>query len=292
MNDDRRRRENTLDILTPHGFSRLNYYEWGDPANRNIVICVHGLTRNGRDFGALAAALAPDFRVLSPDMPGRGKSDWLRDPNDYVFPVYLGALTALVARANPVSLAWVGTSMGGLLGMAMAGQPGTPIGRLVINDVGPQIEQAAVARIGDYVGADPKFDSFAALESYIRAISAPFGPLTDAQWRELSETSARQLPDGRWALRYDPGIAVPFRAAPADQSPLLWALWDAIKCPTLLLRGAHSDLLSAATAAAMTGRGPKPRLIEFGDVGHAPMLLDPAQIAPVAAFLRDEVGRS
>ena len=289
MNDNRR--ENTLDILTPHGFSRMNYYEWGDPANGNVVICVHGLTRNGRDFDALAAELATDFRIISPDMPGRGKSDWLREPNDYVFPVYLGALTALIARANPESLAWVGTSMGGLLGMAMAGQPGTPITRLVMNDVGPQIEPAAIARIGEYVGADPKFATFDALEAHIRAISAPFGPLTDAQWRYLSETSARQLPDGSWSLRHDPGIAVPFGIV-QDQSALLWALWDSIACPTLLLRGVHSDLLSAATAKSMTARGPKPALIEFDDVGHAPMLLEPKQIAPIAAFLRNEVRQS
>ena len=291
MTDHDQRRERTLDILTPHGFSRMNYYEWGDPANGNVVICVHGLTRNGRDFDALAQALLPDFRIISPDIPGRGKSDWLRDPRDYVFPVYLGALTALVARAAPTSLSWVGTSMGGLLGMAMAGQPGSPVGRLVINDVGPQIEQAAVARIGEYVGADPKFDTFAALEAHIRTISAPFGALTDAQWRFLSETAAREMPDGRWSLRHDPGIAVPFRVA-QDQSALLWALWDAIKCPTLLLRGRDSDLLSAATASSMTARGPKPRLIEFDGIGHAPMLLDEQQIAPVAAFLREGVGRS
>ena len=291
MNDNDDRREDSLDILTPHGFSRMNYYEWGDPANGNVVICVHGLTRNGRDFDALAAELASDFRIVSPDMPGRGRSDWLRNSNDYAFPIYLGALTALIARANPVSLSWVGTSMGGLLGIAMAGQPGSPIRRLVVNDVGPQIERTAVERIGEYVGADPKFAGFAELEAHIRAISAPFGPLTDAQWRFLSETSARELPDGRWSLRHDPGIAVPFRVV-ENQSALLWALWDATQCPTLLLRGRNSDLLSAATAKSMTARGPKPELVEIDGVGHAPMLLDRDQIAPVAAFLRKEVGRS
>ncbi|MEP6701446.1 MAG: alpha/beta hydrolase [Betaproteobacteria bacterium] len=284
------RRERQLDILSPHGFSRMHYYEWGDPANAEVVICVHGLTRNGRDFDALAGAIADDFRVICPDIPGRGKSDWLRNPNDYVFPVYLGALTALIARADATSLAWVGTSMGGLLGIALAAQQGSPISRLVINDVGPQIEPGAIERIGQYVGADPKFTSLAELEAHVRAVSAPFGPLTDAQWRHLSETTARELPDGRWALRYDPGIAVPFRTA-HDQSAALWALWDAIACPTLLLRGAQSDLLSAATAQQMSMRGPKPRIVEFAGVGHAPMLLDDAQIAPVAAFLRRRVGQ-
>ena len=282
-------RERQIDILSPHGFSRLNYYEWGDPENRDVVICVHGLTRNGRDFDALAAELSCDFRVLCADMPGRGKSDWLVDPNDYVFPTYVGALTALIARADLGSLRWVGTSMGGLLGMVLSAQPGTPIQKLVLSDVGPVIEPEAVKRIGEYVGADPRFATFDELEQHIRSVSAPFGALTDAQWRQLSETTARQLHDGRWALRYDPGIAIPFRTA-QDQSAMLWALWDAIRCPTLLLRGAQSDLLSAATAREMAARGPKPQVVEFENIGHAPMLLEPSQIAPVAAFLRSRGG--
>ena len=285
-------RDRHVDILSPHGFSRMHYYEWGDPANRRVVICVHGLTRNGRDFDELARELASDFRVVCPDIPGRGRSDWLRDPNDYVYPVYMGAATALMARVDADWLGWVGTSMGGLLGMALAAQPGAPIAAFVINDVGPEIQPAALARIGQYVGADPKFDTFTALETHIRTVSAPFGRLTDAQWRLLSETTARQLPDGHWALRYDPGIAVPFRKALDDQSPMLWALWDAIKCPTLLLRGVHSDLLSTDTAQRMIGRGPRPSLVEVPDVGHAPMLLEPGQIAPVANFLRGQVGQS
>jgi pimeloyl-ACP methyl ester carboxylesterase len=289
--NDADRRERQLDVLTPHGFSRMHYYEWGDPGNRNVVVCVHGLTRNGRDFDDLARALLPDFRVICPDMPGRGRSDWLRNPNDYIFPVYAGALTALIARADAEWVGWVGTSMGGLLGMVMAGQPGSPVRRFVVNDVGPQIEKAAVERIGQYVGAAPKFATFDELEAHIRTISAPFGPLTDAQWRFMSETSARELADGGWGLRYDPGIAVPFRVA-QDQSAVLWALWDAIACPTLLLRGAQSDLLSPAVAHQMTQRGPKPRLIEFAGIGHAPMLLEPGQIAPVAAFLRGHVGQT
>jgi pimeloyl-ACP methyl ester carboxylesterase len=285
-------RDRHVDILSPHGYSRMHYYEWGDPGNRRVVICGHGLTRNGRDFDELARVLAADFRVVCPDIPGRGRSDWLRDPNDYVYPVYMGAATALMARVDAEWLGWVGTSMGGLLGMALAAQPGAPIAAFVINDVGPEIQPAALARIGQYVGADPKFDTFAALETHIRTVSAPFGNLTDAQWRALSESTARQLPDGRWSLRYDPGIAVPFRQVHDDQSPALWALWDAIKCPTLLLRGVHSDLLSPDTAQRMTGRGPRPSLVEIPDVGHAPMLLEPGQIAPVANFLRAQVGQS
>ena len=278
-------REGELSVSTAHGFVKMRYVDWGALGNDRVVICVHGLTRNGRDFDALARSL-PDFRVICPDMPGRGRSDWLRNPNDYNFITYIGALTALIARAGVDNVSWLGTSMGGLLGIAMAGQPGSPITRLVVNDVGPYVEPAAIERIKSYVGADPVFDSFDALEFHIRDVSAPFGPLTDGQWRHLAETTARQLPDGRWQLRYDPGIAVPFRTSTPDQSPVLWALWDAIRCPTLVVRGAQSDLLSAATAGSMAARGPKPQVIEVTGVGHAPMLLDDDQLAPVTAFLR------
>ena len=249
-----------------------------------MVVCVHGLTRNARDFDTLAAALDDRFRLICPDMPGRGESDWLADANDYVFPTYLTTLTALLAHADVERVTWLGTSMGGLLGMVMAAQPKSPVTRLILNDVGPVLAPAALARIAGYVGLDPVFDSFAALEAHIREVSAPFGALTDAQWRELAQSTARQTADGRWRLKYDPGIGVPFRSANVAL-PDLWGLWDAIGCPTLLLRGAESDLLSEQTAAAMQRRGPKPLLIEFPGVGHAPMLLSPEQIAPVAAFL-------
>ena len=277
-------REHNFKSLSAHGFHRVIYREWGDPENSRVVVCAHGLTRNGRDFDTLAAAISDRFRVLCPDMPGRGDSEWLRDPNDYGFPAYLTALTALLAHARADRVAWVGTSMGGLLGMAMAAQPETPVARLVINDVGPVIEPAALARIGMYVGLDPTFDSFEQLETHIRQVSAPFGALSEDQWRALAQSTARQDADGRWRLKFDPGIALPFRAA-AGQGGDLWPLWDAISCPTLVLRGAMSDLLSAATVAAMRTRGPCPRLVEFPEVGHAPMLMSEDQMAPVIAFL-------
>jgi pimeloyl-ACP methyl ester carboxylesterase len=277
-------REHHFRSLSAHGFHRVVYREWGDPKNARVVVCAHGLTRNGRDFDTLAAALADRYRVVCPDMPGRGDSEWLRDPNDYGFPTYLTALTALLAHARADRVAWVGTSMGGLLGMVMAAQPETPVARLVINDVGPVIEPAALARIGMYVGLDPTFDSFEQLEAHIRQVSAPFGALTEDQWHALARSTARQDANARWRLKFDPGIAVPFRAA-AAQGGDLWPLWDAISCPTLVLRGAQSDLLSAATAAAMRIRGPRPQLVEFPDVGHAPMLMSEKQTAPVIAFL-------
>ena len=270
--------------LSAHGFHRVAYYEWGDPPNPRVVICVHGLTRNGRDFDALARSLAPTHRVLAVDMPGRGESDWLRDPLDYAFPTYLGTLTALIAGSGADAIDWVGTSMGGLLGMVMAAQPDTPVRHLVVNDIGPAIEPAALSRISEYVGATPTFDSLADAIEHIRKVSAPFGNLSAEQWHALTRSSVVQRDQGRWHLRYDPAIAVPFKAAPAP--PNLWPVWDAIRCPTLLLRGRDSDLLAPATAQAMTQRGPRPQLVEFDGVGHAPALLDPAQIEPIVAFLR------
>jgi pimeloyl-ACP methyl ester carboxylesterase len=270
--------------LSPHGFHRVVYDEWGDAGNLRVLICVHGVGRNARDFDTLAAALADTHRVISVDMPGRGRSGWLADPNDYVFPTYLNVLTALIARTGAETVDWIGTSMGGLLGMVLAAQNGTPIARLVVNDVGPVIEPAALERIRGYFGLDPTFATYDEIARYIRTVSAPFGNLTDAQWDHLTRSNVRQRADGRWGVGYDPGIAVPFRAAAAP--PDLWGVWDAIRCPTLLLRGKESDLLSAATAAQMTVRGPKPALVEFAGVGHAPMLLSADQVEPVVKFLR------
>jgi pimeloyl-ACP methyl ester carboxylesterase len=278
------RRERHLRSLSPHGFHRVVYDEWGAPGNPDVVICVHGVGRNARDFDDLAAALADTHRVLSVDMPGRGRSDWLADPNDYVFPTYLTVLTALIARSGAETVGWVGTSMGGLLGMTLAAQKGTPVARLVVNDVGPTIEPAALERIRGYFGLDPTFATYDEIAQYIRTVSAPFGTLTGAQWEHLTRSNVRQRPDGRWGLAYDPGIAVPFRASAAP--PDLWPMWEAIRSPTLVLRGRESDLLSAATAARMAASGPKPEVVEFAGVGHAPMLLSPDQIDPVVRFLR------
>jgi pimeloyl-ACP methyl ester carboxylesterase len=277
-------RQRHLASLSPHGFHRVVYYEWGDPANPRVVLCVHGVGRNGRDYDVLAEALAPTHRVLAVDMPGRGQSEWLADPNDYVFPTYLTVLTALIARSGAEAVDWVGTSMGGLLGIVAAASPKSPIGRLVVNDVGPTIEPAAIERIRGYFGLDPTFPTYAEVAAYIRTVSAPFGALTDEQWEHVVRTNVRQREDGSWGPGYDPGIAVPFRASAAPTD--LWPLWDAIRCPTLLLRGAQSDLLSAATAAEMCTRGPQADLVEFAGVGHAPMLLSPEQCAPVLSFLR------
>ena len=280
-------RELSLSCLGPHGFHRVNYYEWGDADNPNVLICVHGLTRNGRDFDDLARALSSEYRVLCPDMAGRGKSEWLTHKEDYGYPLYCSDMAALIARSGARQVDWVGTSMGGMVGMFLAAQPNSPLRRLVMNDVGAFIPKKSLERLSGYVGKDPRYASFDEFEQYIRAVSAPFGPLTAAQWRHLAQTNGRQFEDGRWGPIYDPALGLAFSTAPADV--VLWPFWDQVRCATLLLRGAVSDLLLAETAQEMTRRGPKAKLVEFAGIGHAPMLMAEDQIGVVTEFLRTEI---
>jgi pimeloyl-ACP methyl ester carboxylesterase len=278
--------------LSPAGLHSMAYTEWGDPANPRVLICVHGLTRVGRDFDRLARALADRYRVVCPDVVGRGRSEWLRDPQHYHVAQYTADMVTLIARLGVDVVHWVGTSMGGLIGITLAGQPGSPIARLVINDVGPTLEPAALARIGDYLGKPVRFASIEEAVDYVAAISAPFALRTRDEWRAITETVIRPIRDERgdgWTLHYDPNIAVPFRAAtPASAAAgeaALWKLYDAIACPTLLVRGERSDLLTRQTALAMTQRGPRAKLVEIAGVGHAPMFMHEDQIAVVRDFL-------
>jgi pimeloyl-ACP methyl ester carboxylesterase len=273
-----------LACLGPHGFHRLHYWEWPGPPGAPTLLCVHGLTRNGRDFDDLAKALSARYRVICPDMPGRGRSDWLSDPKDYGYPVYLADIAALIARLDVEAVDWVGTSMGGLIGMLLASQKGAPIRRLVINDIGPLIAKEGLARIGSYVGQDPDFRDLAELEATLRRVAQSFGPLSEAQWRHLATHSAREKANGRLGFAYDPHIGDPFRAAPPSDIDL-WAAYDAMTCPTLVIRGAESDLLRRVDAEAMTRRGPKAALVEFAGIGHAPALMAEDQIAAIRDFL-------
>jgi len=280
-------KSNSILCLDSRGFHRLHYLDWGDPDAPRVVICVHGLSRNGRDFDTLAQALTPDFRVVCPDMAGRGKSDWLAGKNDYSYSQYLADVTALIARltaGGERTFYWVGTSMGGIIGMLLASLPRNPLRRLVVNDVSTVIPKEALVRIATYVGKDPRFATYDELENWVRTVSAPFGPLTDEQWRHLTRHGAKERADGTWGMCYDPDIGLAFQQAPLEDI-VLWQHWDAITCPTLLLRGAQSDLLLKDMAVAMTQRGPKPRLVEFDGIGHAPMLMADDQIAVVREFL-------
>lgn len=274
-----------VQCASPGGLHHMAYTEWGDPANPEVVVCVHGLTRNGRDFDALARVLAKRYRVVCPDVVGRGQSDWLKDPNGYGFPQYVADMVTLVARLGVDKVKWVGTSMGGLIGMFIASLEHSPISRLVLNDVGPKITGASLKRIGEYVGNAPKFPSLDDAVAYTRLINAPFGQLSEAQWRHLTEHSVKQYADGQWAMRYDPGIATPFRQSMLYADVDLWPLYDQIRCPVLLTRGAESDLLPPDIALEMAHRGPRARLVEFPAVGHAPMFLAAEQIEPVRRFL-------
>jgi pimeloyl-ACP methyl ester carboxylesterase len=281
-------REARVKCLSAAGFHHMNYVEWGDPANPQVLVCVHGLTRCGRDFDYLAESMSDRYRVVCPDIVGRGRSDWLRNKALYAIPQYCADIATLLAKAGAESVDWVGTSMGGLIGMALAIQPETPIRRLVLNDVGPVITAASLARIGEYLGRAPRFDGIEQAEALVRFVSAPFGPLTDAQWRHLTLHATRVAADGKVEFAYDPGIAEPFRAqlaAAEGKDVEMWPMYDAIACPTLLLRGASSDLLTHEAALEMSRRGPRARLVEVAGVGHAPMLMDSAQVAPVREFL-------
>lgn len=278
-------REHGVLCLSPAGLHRMAYTEWGDAANPKVLICVHGLSRVGRDFDDLARALAGDYRVICPDVVGRGKSDWLADPAHYMPPQYVNDMVTLIARLNVPSVHWLGTSMGGLIGMGLAALPKTPIAKLVLNDVGPILKAAALKRIAEYVGAAPHFGDFEQAHAYVRAVSASFGLKTEAQWRRLTETSLK--PDGGgYTMHYDPAIAVPFKTSNNGAADVaLWPLYDAIRCPTLVIRGEQSDLLDRDTVAQMAARGPKAKSVEIPGVGHAPMLMDADQIAVVRDFL-------
>lgn len=279
----------------------MAYWQWGNPTAAHVVVCVHGLSRQGRDFDVLAQALVAGaggaLRVVCPDVAGRGQSEWLKDPMGYQVPHYAADMLALIAQLHaqaPVkALDWVGTSMGGLIGLAVCGQPGlplpVPVRRLVLNDVGPVIEWQALVRIGTYLGQTGRFASVQQAADAMWAISSSFGPHTPAQWLALSEPMVRPHPEGGVTLHYDPAIAMPFRTVTAESAAqgeaALWQLYDAVTAQTLLLRGADSDLLSPATAQAMTQRGPRARLVEFAGVGHAPTLVATDQVTVVQGFL-------
>jgi pimeloyl-ACP methyl ester carboxylesterase len=277
-------RQDQVEIADGTKTVRLAFTEWGEPSAARVVVCVHGLTRNARDFDFLAQRLADHARIICFDVVGRGGSQWLQDPRRYDNLTYAIQLRLALARLSIEQVDWVGTSMGGLIGLILAAGPGTPIRRLILNDIGPFIPKSAMEFIKTYLGLDLSFRDLAELEQHLRQVHAPFGPLTDAQWRHLARHSSRQ--DGeRQRLHYDPQIRAPFAdwsAADVD----LWPIYDAIRAPTLVLHGADSLLLSAETAQAMTDRGPKARLVTFPGVGHAPSLMADDQIRAVADWLQ------
>jgi pimeloyl-ACP methyl ester carboxylesterase len=287
---------------TQLGTHRMAYWSHGVAHHAHVVVCVHGISRQGRDFDVLAQRLiggdGQRCRVVAVDVVGRGMSDWLADPTLYQIPQYASDLVMLLMALQGQgarTVDWVGTSMGGLIGIAVAAQTVlTPAlkmlapRKLVLNDVGPVVQWEALQRIKEYIGADLRFPSEQAAIDAMWKISASFGPHTPEQWRALSLPMIR--PDGnKFKLHYDPAIAVPVRAATletaAQGEAMLWQLYDAIQAETLLIRGQDSDLISPATAQQMQARGPKAKLVEFAGVGHAPTLIAPDQLQAVEDFL-------
>ena len=295
---------------SPVGLHRMAYYEWGDPANRDIILCVHGLTRTGRDFDALARALSSKYRVICPDVVGRGLSDRLNNPLFYAVPQYVSDMVTLIGQLQPERLQWVGTSMGGLIGMAYAGALAqaqasqalpTPaqemhslpdtclrLDRIVLNDVGPHLEPASLERIGQYVGDAIRFNSFEEAVAYVKLTAASFGPHTEEQWQHL--TRFTYIPHGdHWVKHYDLGLATPFKAmdaaTAAQGEQYLWHAYASIQAPILIVRGQDSDLLSTATLERMLASNTRSRVVQFAGVGHAPTFMSADQIAAVEGFL-------
>ncbi|HEY8610134.1 MAG TPA: alpha/beta hydrolase [Roseomonas sp.] len=260
----------------------LRWMEWG-PVDGAPVVCVHGLTRNGRDFDVLALRLAArGRRVICPDVFGRGFSDWLPDGKLYAVPTYALAFQQFLARL-PKPYDWVGTSMGGLIGMAVGAMPDVAPRRMVLNDVGPFLPGRALQRIAAYLAMQPEFGSMEEVETHLRLVHASFGDLPDAAWRHMAETSARRTPEGRLVLHYDPAIAAPMLSSAITDIDL-WPVWETLAQPVLVLRGVESDLLDETTALAMASR-PQTELVNFPRCGHAPALIDPHQTSVIVNFL-------
>ncbi len=278
----------TVQCLSPAGLHNMAYKEWGDPKNPAVLLCVHGVTRVSDDFDALAAVMSDRYRVICPDVVGRGRSSWLANPLGYQLPQYVSDMVTLIARLDVAQVDWFGTSMGGLIGMGVAALKENPIRKMLLNDIGPTINYAALMRIAEYMGKEVRFPTFEAGVDYIRTIAAPFGPHSDEQWHKLAGDVLREQKDGQWIRHYDPALALAFSSftqeSAAQSETALWAVYDAIQCPVLLVRGSESDLLSRETADLMTQRGPRSALTELVGIGHAPTFMQPEQIALARDF--------
>jgi len=275
-------RRKSVQCLSPTGLHTMSYKEWGDAGNLDVLVCVHGLARVSDDFDALAANLCDRYRVICPDVVGRGASGRLRNPMHYQIPQYVSDMITLLARLDVDTVDWFGTSMGGLIGMGIASLEGNPIRKLLLNDVGPALNSSALARIGEYVGQAVAFERFDEALAYIKCISQPFGVHTEAQWEKLARDVLRKNEAGQWVKHYDLGLGRPFKATTPEQvlagEAMLWGAYDAIRSQTLVVRGENSDLLSIETAIEMTKRGPHASLLQIPAVGHAPTFVSAEQI--------------
>jgi len=284
-------KQNYLTIPSPTGSRKLAWTEWGE-AGSPPVVCLHGLTRNSRDFDYLATELSVEYRVICPDMAGRGRSDWLEAPVDYNTQTYVMDSIALINQLGYDKVILIGTSMGGIIGMTLAAMPETPVSRLIINDIGPYIPKLAVERIAAYMTSPlPEFNSLDEIDRYLRFIHMPFGPLSDQQWHHLAVHSSITDETEKYKLHYDPAIGDNMKIEPdkAVEDVDLSALWEAITCPVLTIRGAESDLLLEQTAEQMKTTGPKSTLVTFDGIGHAPMLMEKEQISEITDWLKNRL---
>jgi pimeloyl-ACP methyl ester carboxylesterase len=285
-----------ITLSDPHELARprhLAYLEWGDPKNPNTVVCVHGLSRNARDFDYLAQALSPRFRVICPDMPGRGRSDWLVSKSDYTYTLYLSDMLALLGHLKIERTQWVGTSMGGIIGMMLAAAQKQRITAMVLNDVGATVSAAGLKRILGYVGVGTGFKDAQEAMAYLKVVMEPFNITSEAHWQFMFDITLTPLPGGRYAMAYDPAINQPFRDAVSKPEGIidvdLTAIWNEVACPVLILRGERSDILTKAVAEAMTGRPQPVKLVEIKGTGHAPSLLEDSQISTIADWLTQKI---
>ena len=280
-------RRSNVAVLMDGVLKHMAVHEWGNEKNPRVVLCVHGLSRNGRDFDVVADALSKDFRVLCPDIPGRGQSDWLASAEQYSIPNYVRFINAMLTEFGVQSYDWIGTSMGGLIGMVMAATPGSAMKRFVINDIGPVLEIEAIRRIASYVGLAPNFATYPELYAAARMAITTFGPLTEEQYQHMVSTSCWQRADGRWEFNMDSKVGDAFRAGLAAPTADMWPLWNAVKQPTLILRGVNSDLLSAATLTKMVETHPNSIALTIAETGHAPMIFDAPTVSAVCEFLTE-----
>jgi len=273
--------DKTFKALAGTQFIDIAYREWGAADNPKVAVCVHGLSRNLKDFDDLARALAPEWRVLSVDMPGRGKSAWLDDKSLYGYPLYESVCVGLIAASGADEVAWIGTSMGGNLGMRLAARPGAPISRLVLNDIGPFVPAEGRRHNQADFGKDPRFASEAEGVAHVRATRGVFGPFTEAGWEKFGKDSLRRLEDGQWTLHYDPGLA---GGGPITDSDM-WDIWPDIRIPVLTIWGEESKILTAATVDRMTKSGPRTLVYAVPGVGHCPGLTTKGEIDAIAGFI-------
>lgn len=287
LDQSRRSADSLADVraINPKGFHTVACHLWGHSRALRPVICVHGLTRHSGDFDELATALAKNRRVVCPDLVGRGASDWLPDPGGYHVPQYNCDLTTVLAATECPEVDWIGTSLGGLCGIVMAGMPNTPIRRLVINDVAPEVPLAALRRVSAYLSEPLSFPDYEAVEAHLREVYAGFGPMSDSDWRDMARTDVYRGDDGLYAPHFDPGIGANFRRYWLLHRFNVWSYWKSISCPIMIIRGTESDFLTPELLGRMIEHQPDAQVHEVRGVGHAPILNSETLIAPIQAWL-------